>query len=93
MVGAPQQHGYAPDAESCDPFDIHLEFSWTGTASERWFSVVQGAILRVLDPLMGRALYIKEHVLPRAMELADKRDGGAPVDAALDAEMCVPSAS
>ena len=66
--------GSEAQAVSCDPADIHLEFSWTGTQSERWFSVVQGAILRLLDPMMERALYLRETVLPRAEEL---RAGGA----------------
>ena len=50
---------------TADPDLIHLEFSWTQTESERWFSVIQGAVLRLLDPLMGRALLLREEILPQ----------------------------
>eukprot|EP00966_Prymnesium_polylepis_P100397 2325648-Prymnesium_polylepis.1 len=79
MIPAP---GAAPEAAtSCNPDDIHLEFSWTGTQSERWFAVIQGAILRLLDPLMGRAQHMKDEVLPRLLQ-----SGGGDGDGALSDE-------
>ena len=56
------QSGVPPVGRS----DAWLEFSWTATQSERWFSVIQGTILRILDPLMARALYIQKEILPYA---------------------------
>lgn len=75
-------------AGSWDPDDCFLDFCWTSTTSERWFAVIQGAILRRLDPLMGRAAYLKDAVLPLAaagnLSAQDAARAAAIVDDFLD---------